>query len=72
MLLEEKTESYLVLGQKTPGQKPPRQKPPRVKFLCFIFKKFSWFLKCIHTDSAMVTSITSGRLVVFKKTVRLA
>ena len=54
---------------KTPGQKPPKTKnpwtkTPRVKF-CLSF------LKNVHgfsSDSAMVTSITSGRLlVVFKK-----
>ena len=62
---------------KTPQQNPPDRnpqdnnspdkKPPQSKFLCFIFFKFLWFLKCKTTDSAMVTSITSGRLLVFKK-----
>ena len=46
-VLGQKTPRHIPPNKNPPRQKGPRQKPPRVKSLCFIFLKFSWFLKCI-------------------------
>ena len=48
-----------------PGQPPP-DKPPRVNLCVSFFKNFHGFPSAQLTDSAMVNSITSGRLVVFE------